>query len=114
MQSRTQSCSSMRSEPRSTKRMSRSIAAFAATALAFVGVGAMANAPLAHAATARVATVARAAVQPAAATHDSTVFAFGGAHFAGSPGVSLPSPLVGVAGLPDGSGYWVAAADGSV
>jgi hypothetical protein len=114
MQSRSQSSSSMRSEPGSTKRMSRAIAALVATALAFVGVGAMASTSLAHAATARVATVASAAVQPAAATHDSTVFAFGGARFAGSPGVALPSPLVGVAGLPDGSGYWVAAADGSV
>src|SRR5258708_28527544 len=101
----------MRSEAGSTRRRPRAIAVLVALALAFVGAGVMASASRARAATAR--SVAPVAVQPATATHDSTVFGYGNARFAGSPGVGLPSPLVGIAGLPDGSGYWIAAADGS-
>ncbi len=47
-------------------------------------------------------------------THDATVFAFGGASFAGSPGVAQPAPLIGLAPRPDGTGYWVASADGGI
>ena len=46
---------------------------------------------------------------------DGGVFAFGDAGFAGSMGgVTLASPVTGIASTPDGKGYWFASANGTV
>jgi hypothetical protein len=43
------------------------------------------------------------------------VFAFGNAPFEGSAGgLKLHAPVVGLAGTPDGRGYWMVGADGGV
>ena len=46
---------------------------------------------------------------------DGGVFAFGDATFYGSTApVPLNEPVVGVAAMPDGLGYWLGGADGGV
>jgi hypothetical protein len=46
---------------------------------------------------------------------DGGVFAFGDAQFYGSlGGIHLNQPIVGIAGTPDGEGYWLVGADGGV
>jgi hypothetical protein len=52
---------------------------------------------------------------PTAAFKDKGVLAYGGAAFLGSPtGQRLAAPVVAMAATPDGHGYWLAAANGSV
>ncbi len=45
---------------------------------------------------------------------DSIVHARGAADFLGSPEVDPQAGIVGIAGMPDGTGYWLATADGRV
>ncbi len=46
--------------------------------------------------------------------HDSSVYAYGRAGYYGSPRPDPLPPLVGLAGLPDSDGYWLAREDGGV
>ena len=46
---------------------------------------------------------------------DGGIFAFGDATFSGSTGnIALNKPIVGMAAMPDGAGYWFSAADGGL
>ena len=46
---------------------------------------------------------------------DGGIFTFGDAAFYGSEGgVTLNSPVVGMASTPDGKGYWLVASDGGI
>lgn len=46
---------------------------------------------------------------------DGGLFSYGGAPYLGSTGnININSPIVGIAGTPDGGGYWMVAADGGV
>ena len=46
---------------------------------------------------------------------DGGIFSFGDAAFFGSTGaIHLNQPIVGMAAMPDGNGYWFAAADGGL
>src|SRR4051812_23593854 len=51
----------------------------------------------------------------ASAAPENTVAAFGSAgNFGPQSSMHVASPLVGMASLPDGSGYWLVAADGGI
>ena len=46
---------------------------------------------------------------------DGGIFSFGDAPFYGSTGgIRLAQPVVGMASVPNGSGYWMAASDGGI
>ena len=46
---------------------------------------------------------------------DGGIFSYGDAQFYGSAGaLPLAQPIVGMAGMPDGGGYWFSAADGGL
>ena len=46
---------------------------------------------------------------------DGGIFSFGDAAFHGSTGaIRLSRPIVGMAGTPDGEGYWLVASDGGI
>jgi hypothetical protein len=51
----------------------------------------------------------------ATAYHDQGILTYGDAQFLGSPmNLRLNAPVVGMAATPDGSGYWLVAADGGI
>ncbi len=63
---------------------------------------------------ANLAPSAQLSAQVLAARSDGIVTGAGIAAFRGSPGPNAPARLVAMAGLRDGSGYWVARSDGAV
>ena len=64
---------------------------------------------------ATIVGIAVAAVPASAATHDTTVYAFGSASFHGSTeGRALGSPVAGLGNTANGQGYWIVLQDGSV
>src|SRR5580658_10239867 len=91
-------------------RLPRPLAAAAVVPLAVLGAVALPTASP----TSAMPLSNSAAITGPTATTPGAVAGFGAAANLGGPGAGIAKPVVGMAPAPDGSGYWLVAADGGV